>query len=108
MPNELRKVVVVFIIAFPAAFGGKVELIPPFEFGLWRQRNLARFLASDQIATDGNECLTTYGPERGNYVGRARAPNETGEDRLVDFERIHQRADVGSNCRWLTVSKSFV
>ena len=31
LPNELRKVVSVFFIAGPAAFGGKIILVPPFE-----------------------------------------------------------------------------
>jgi hypothetical protein len=34
LPNELRKVVPVFLIAGPAAFRGKVVLVPPCEFSL--------------------------------------------------------------------------
>src|SRR5262245_233348 len=31
LPNELRKIVPVFVVACPAAFGGKIKLVPPFE-----------------------------------------------------------------------------
>jgi hypothetical protein len=37
LPNELRKVVPIFFVAGPAAFGGKIILVPPFELILWRQ-----------------------------------------------------------------------
>ena len=37
LPNAFRKVVPVFVVAGPAAFGGKVILIPPFELSFWRQ-----------------------------------------------------------------------
>jgi len=30
LPNELRKIVSVFVVADPAAFRGKIILIPPF------------------------------------------------------------------------------
>src|SRR5262245_66497849 len=50
LPDELRKVVPVLVIARAAAFGGEIELVPPFELGLRRQRHLARCLAADQIA----------------------------------------------------------
>jgi len=34
LPNELRKVVPVFVVAGSAAFGGEVILVPPFELVL--------------------------------------------------------------------------
>src|SRR5215831_12969103 len=45
LPDESRKIVPVLVVAGPAALGGKIVLVPPFEFGLWRQRHLAGFLA---------------------------------------------------------------
>src|SRR5262245_33712778 len=39
LPNELGKIVPVFPIAGPAAFGGKIILVPPLELILWRQRH---------------------------------------------------------------------
>src|ERR1044072_1428277 len=47
LPNQLRKVVPVFFVADPAAFSGKIILVPPFELSLWGQRHLARFLTAD-------------------------------------------------------------
>src|SRR5262249_3704929 len=108
LPDQLRKIVPVLVVAFPAAFGREIKLIPPFEFRLWRQRNLARFLATDQITAHGNERFATFRPERPNHIGRSGTPNKTGEDRLVDLESIHQRYNVGSNCRRLAISKSLV
>jgi len=31
LPNELRKVVPVFIVTCPATLGGEIMLVPPFE-----------------------------------------------------------------------------
>src|SRR5437763_21731 len=35
LPAELREVVPVFVVAFPAAFGCEIKLVPPFELGPW-------------------------------------------------------------------------
>src|SRR5438105_13392571 len=35
LPNELREVVPVFVVASPPALGGKIKLVPPFELSLW-------------------------------------------------------------------------
>jgi len=48
LPNQPREIVPVFGETFAAAFGGKVKLIPPLQFGLGWQRHLASFLAADQ------------------------------------------------------------
>src|SRR5438270_10829519 len=103
LPNELGKVVPVFLVAGPAAFRGKIILVPPFELSLWRQRHLAGLLAADQITAHGDDRLAAFRPERRDDVGRARAPIKTGEDRLLDLESIHQRDDIESNYRWLAV-----
>src|SRR5215475_5154284 len=49
LPNEPSKVTRVFFVAGPAALGGEVILVPPFEFPLRRQRHAVLFLAADQI-----------------------------------------------------------
>ena len=103
-PDELRKVAPVFVVAGPAAFGGEIELIPPLEFGRRRQRRLARFLAADQIAADGDQRLAALGPQRRDDVGRPRAPIKAGEDRLVDLERVHQGDGVDRDRRLLAVA----
>ena len=46
LPDELGKVVPVLLVAGPAAFGGKIILVPPLVFSLWRQRHLVGFLAA--------------------------------------------------------------
>jgi hypothetical protein len=47
LPNKLRKVVAVFVVAEHAAFGGKIILVPPLELGLRGQRAPLGFLAGD-------------------------------------------------------------
>ncbi len=105
LPNELRKVVPVFLIAGPAAFRGKVVLVPPCEFSLWRQWHLAGLLAADQVPTHGDESLAALWPERRDDVGRPRAPIKTSEDRLLDPERIHQRDAIESDHRLLAIAE---
>src|SRR6516165_3720737 len=50
LPDELGKVVTIFVVARPAPVRRKVVLIPPLVLGLRRQWHLAGFLAADQIA----------------------------------------------------------
>ena len=91
-PDELRKVAPVLVVADQAALGGEIELIPPLELGrrLRQGRLAAYFLAADQIAADRDQRLAALGPKRGDNIGRASAPIETGESRFVDLERVHQ------------------
>src|SRR5690242_11996255 len=35
LPDELREIMAVFVVASPAAFGGEVILVPPLELSLW-------------------------------------------------------------------------
>ena len=104
LPNQLRKIVPVFVVALPAAFGGKIILVPPLELGLWRQRYLAGFLAADQITAHRDEGLAALGPERRDDVGRPRSPIKTGDDRLLDFESIHQGDDIDGERRLLAIA----
>src|SRR5262249_16875363 len=84
LPDELREVVPVFVVPGPAAFGGKVKLVPPFELGLRRQRHPAGFLAADQITAPRDEGFAALRPERRDDIGRPRSPIETGERRFLD------------------------
>ena len=94
LPDELGKIVRVFLVAGPAALGGEIVLVPPFELGLRRQRHLAGFLAADQIAAHGHHGLAALRPERRHDVGGPRAPIVAGDDRLLDLEGIHQGDDI--------------
>src|SRR4030095_8103534 len=69
LPNQLRKLLSVFFVAGATTFGGKIELIPPFELSLWRQRDLASFLVADQITAHGDHGLAALRPERCEDVG---------------------------------------
>src|SRR5215470_608484 len=77
-PDEFREVVPVLVVAELAALGGKVELVPPLVLGGWRQRDLAGFLTSDQIAADRDQRLATLRPKRRDDVGGTRANIEGG------------------------------
>ena len=105
LPDELRELVPVFVVARAAALGGEIELVPPFELGLRRQRHLAGFLAADQIAAHGDHGLAALRPERRDDVGGPRAPIEAGEDRLLDLESIHQGDDVDGERRRLAIAE---
>src|SRR5262245_38214174 len=71
-PDELVEIMTVFVVACAAAFSRKIKLVPPFEFGLWRQRHLIGFRVADQIAAHGDERLAAFGPERRQDVGCPR------------------------------------
>src|SRR6266576_2317884 len=52
LPNQFREVTSISLVAFPASIRCKVELVPPLQFGRWRQRGPTRLLARDKIAAD--------------------------------------------------------
>src|SRR5215510_8111154 len=62
LPDKLGKVSRVFFVAGPAALGGEVILVPPFELAFRRQRYAVQFLTADQIAAHGDERSTTLRP----------------------------------------------
>src|SRR4029079_10286182 len=55
LPDQPVEVVAVLLIADPAAFGREIELVPPLQLRLGRQRHLAGLLIADQISADGNQ-----------------------------------------------------
>jgi len=105
LPNELGKLLAVFVVSCPAALGGKIILIPPLELSLWRERHLTGFLAADQIAAHRDHGLAALRPERRDDVGRPRTPIKTGKDRLLDLERVHEGDDIAGNRRRLAIAK---
>src|SRR5580692_2299883 len=104
-PDELRKVVTVFVITRLATIRGEVELIPPLKFGVRWERHLACRLAADQIAAHRDKRLAAFGPERRDDIRRPRAPIESGDNRFVDLEGVHQRNRIEGDDRLLAVSK---
>src|SRR3979490_2157270 len=107
LPDELGKIVPVFLVAGPAAFRGEIILVPPLQLSLWRQRHLVGFTAADQITAYGDEGLAALRPERGDNVGRPRSPIITGEGRLLDLEGVHKSDDIDGNHRLLAVPGRF-
>ena len=61
VPDELIELVEVFRIAGLADFSGEIVLVPKCECGLGRPRCLVARRAANQIAADGNDCLTAFG-----------------------------------------------
>jgi hypothetical protein len=76
VPDELRKVVPVFVVPGSTSFPGKIILIPPLQLSLWRQRHCAGFLAADQITAYRDERFAALGPEGRDDVGSPRSPVE--------------------------------
>src|SRR5205823_15086182 len=72
LPYQLGKLPPVFVIAGLAAIRGEVKLVPPLQFGTWRQRHLAGLLAADQVAADRDQRLASLGPQRGDDIGCSR------------------------------------
>src|SRR3546814_12745409 len=87
--DKLRKLLPVPCVAGLAPFGGEIVLVPPFEFGLRRQRHPARLTAADQIATHGDKGCAAFRPKRRNDAGSTCTPVTTGKNRLLDLESIH-------------------
>src|SRR3546814_14680865 len=79
-----------------APFGGEIVLVPPFEFGLRRQRHPARLTAADQIATHGDKGCAAFRPKRRNDAGSTCTPVTTGKNRLLDLRSEERR--VGKEC----------
>src|SRR5262245_34580055 len=94
LPDQFRELTPIFFVAGPAAIGGKIELVPPFVLGLWRQGHLARFLVADQVATHGNHGLGALWPERREDVGGPRSPIKTGENRFLYLESIKKVLEI--------------
>src|SRR5205085_1137149 len=78
LPNQLRKLAPIFVVAGLATRRCEVILVPPFEFSARWQRHPRGFLASDQIAADRHRGLASFWPKRGNDVDRPRTPIESG------------------------------
>src|SRR3546814_1340533 len=79
LPDKLRKLLPVPCVAGLAPFGGEIVLVPPFEFGLRRQRHPARLTAADQIATHGDKGCAAFRPKRRNDAGSTRSEEHTSE-----------------------------
>ena len=104
-PDELRKIAAICLVAGAAAFRGEIELVPPFELGFRWQRHLVGVSAADQVTAHRDQGFAALRPKRRNDVGGPRAPVETGDDRLLDSERIHQRDDVDGDHRLLAIPR---
>src|SRR5215831_5349937 len=107
LPDELVESAPVLAVAETTAFCGKIILVPPAPFDLWRQRLQVRLEISDQIAAHRDERLAAVRPERRDDIGRPCSPIKTGDDCLLDLQSIHQCDNVDSNCRLLGVPKCF-
>jgi hypothetical protein len=62
LPNQLCKIMPIFLIPGTTTFGCQIILIPPLQLSLGRQRYLPGLLATDQIPTHGDQSFTTLRP----------------------------------------------
>ena len=107
LPDELVEIVPVLAVAEAAAFDRKIVLVPPRQLSLRRQRLQIRLEISDQITAHRDEGLAPLGPQGSDDVGRTRTPIKTADDRLLDFERIHESDDVERDHRLLAIAERF-
>ena len=68
---------------------------------------LVGFGVADQITAHGDHGLAAFRPERRDDVRRPRSPIVTGDDRLLDLERIHQGDDIDGDDRLLAIAERF-
>src|SRR5215475_4368679 len=95
LQDELRKIVPVFVVACPAAFGGKIKLVPPFELSLWRQRHLAGFLAADQITAHRHHGLAAL-RQSAAMILAVRAPQSKPASIALSILRASMKAMVST------------
>src|SRR5262249_34458444 len=105
LPDELGKIVPVFVVARVTSFGGKIILVPPLQLSRWRQRHLVGFTTANQVPAHRDHGRAALWPERGDDVGRPRSPIITGDDRLLNLESIHQRDDIEREYRLLAIAQ---
>src|SRR5215467_2791900 len=108
LPDQLRELSPILLVAGAAAVGGKIELVPPFVLGLWRQGYLAGLLIADEIAAHRNHGLGALWPERCENVGGPRSPIKTGEGRLLDLESVKKVLEIHGKSRWLPIPDRFI
>src|SRR5215813_3958971 len=103
LPDQPRELTPILFVAGTAAIRRKIELVPPFVLGLWRQRHLAGFLIADEIAAHRHHGLGTLWPERCEDIGGPRSPVKAGENRLLDLESVKKVLEIGGERRWLAI-----
>src|SRR5262249_49473640 len=107
LPNELRKLAPVFLVADSAAFRCEVKLVPPLELSAGRQRYPAGFPAPYQIAAHRDDRLAAFGPQRRDDICRSCSPVKSAYHGSIDLKTIHQGCNVLSNRRGLAVLERF-
>src|SRR5262249_43478580 len=105
LPDQPVEVAPVLLVAELAALGGEIKLVPPLEFGVRGERNLARFLAADEISADSDQGLTALRPQCSEDAGGPRSPIETGENRLFDPESVKKVLEIDCERGGLTVAE---
>jgi hypothetical protein len=107
-PDQFGEVAPVVVIPCPAAFGGKIVLVPPLQLSGWWQRTRAGFLAPDQVPAHRDQPRAAFRPQRRDDAGRPRSPVEAGKDRPLDPEGIQQRDDVNGERGLLPVAEGLI
>jgi hypothetical protein len=105
LPDEPGKITPVFVVASPATFRGKIELVPPLQLSRWAQWRLVGLLATDQVAAHRDDRPAPLRPEGRHDPRRSGSPVEAADDRSLDAERVHERDDVNPERRLLAVAQ---
>src|SRR4029079_17194979 len=98
----------ILFISSAAALGRKIESIPPLQLSRRRQGRCASLLVADQIPAHRDHSAAALRPERRDDVGGARSPIETGNQRLLDLERIHEGDCIGGYGGRLSIAQRFI
>jgi hypothetical protein len=82
-----------------------MEQLLPREFRARRQRVRDRGLATDQIAAHRDQGPAALRPVKRHQVRSSAAPVESGNDDLLDSERIQEVDSIGGDRRRLGVAR---
>jgi hypothetical protein len=104
-PDQPGEIAAVPVIAAPAALGREVELIPPLQLRLRRQRLHAGALTADQVAAHRHKPGHTLWPQGRDDAGAAGAPVESRQHRAPNAERVQQLSYVPRQRRGLGVAE---
>ena len=105
LPDELGKVVPVFLVASPTAFGGKVILVPPLQLRLGGNGTLPACWLPIRYPLTETRALQRSGKSAA-MMSAVRAPqSKPARIALSILKRIHQSDDIDGDHRLLAIAE---
>ena len=108
LPDELRKIVPVFFVARPAAFGGEIILVPPFELGSLAAAASCRLPGCRSDNRSRTPCALQRSGHSAAMMLAVRAPQS--KPAMIAFSILRasiNAIDIDSDRRLLAVAECF-